>query len=829
MRSSLTQTPCSILAAGTILLLASSVFAQSDWVAFEEATSTRLVTDPIYVDNDNIEKDFAWGDVNKDGWVDLVVVRKFPGSIEGGARNLLFLNREGVLVDSTDLYASATDVIGDNGFLTPTNDRDVKLADVDQDGWLDMITSTTMSDDLTTLLGQPRVYMNLGEDVVGNWLGFRFENGRIPRMLSADGNSANPRGCALDVADVNDDGYPDIYIVDYDTPETSGTVCIDLNNDGDTNDIVDGVSECNESPAEDPSKDFNGKLLINQGATNPGFFTDTRNTRMTSTQLEMGFGNECAIRDVNGDGLLDIIRVNTLITGQDIAVLYQTPAGVWDGPITVTEFQPYGMNAADLNNDGRVDIVTADDGQDAYLINDGNDAQNRATWTRYTMPDSLNEFGNSIQFGDLDLDGWQDVIIADVDSDLGPFCPSSGRRMHIYRNTGDVANLLDEDGTVLPLWALASTYDSAPIDIDNDGYLDLVIGACYGMSVWMNRPPIGIEFEYPDGRPNDVGPGTPTSFDVNLTTLGGVLDETSPALVVEVDNEGPVSYALSGSGANRTATLPAFDCGDEIEYHFTAELVGGAQYRDPPTGTYRIDVATDLAVVFDDDMEGGDNGWTTDASGVTAGFWERADPIATTNGGEQYAPGEAASGDFCWVSQNGAPGGSAGAADLDGGPITLTSPTIDLGTTGGEVSFAWWLNCDDFGTSTGDALSVEMNDGSGWVLALEIASGDPGWGSRILRIEDHVSPTSAFQVRFRISDNPNNSITEVAIDDVMISQSECVSTPCPGDFNGDGIRDGADLGLLITAWGTAAGDLDGDGVTNGSDLGLLMTNFGIDC
>ena len=45
------------------------------------------------------------------------------------------------------------------------------------------------------------------------------------------------------------------------------------------------------------------------------------------------------------------------------------------------------MNAADLNNDGRVDIVTADDGQDAYMINNGNNGSGIATWTRYTIAD----------------------------------------------------------------------------------------------------------------------------------------------------------------------------------------------------------------------------------------------------------------------------------------------------------------------------------------------------------------------------------------------------------------------------------------------------------
>lgn len=45
-----------------------------------------------------------------------------------------------------------------------------------------------------------------------------------------------------------------------------------------------------------------------------------------------------------------------------------------------------------------------------------------------------------------------------------------------------------------------------------------------------------------------------------------------------------------------------------------------------------------------------------------------------------------------------------------------------------------------------------------------------------------------------------------------------------GDLNGDGRVDGADLGLLLGAWGTASpeGDLDGSGAVDGGDLGLLL-------
>lgn len=43
------------------------------------------------------------------------------------------------------------------------------------------------------------------------------------------------------------------------------------------------------------------------------------------------------------------------------------------------------------------------------------------------------------------------------------------------------------------------------------------------------------------------------------------------------------------------------------------------------------------------------------------------------------------------------------------------------------------------------------------------------------------------------------------------------------DLNGDGIVDGADLGILLAAWGSSgSGDLDGNGVIDGADLGLML-------
>lgn len=51
----------------------------------------------------------------------------------------------------------------------------------------------------------------------------------------------------------------------------------------------------------------------------------------------------------------------------------------------------------------------------------------------------------------------------------------------------------------------------------------------------------------------------------------------------------------------------------------------------------------------------------------------------------------------------------------------------------------------------------------------------------------------------------------------------------PADLNGDGQINGADLGLLLSAWGPCTGcaaDLNGDGQVNGADLGLLLSAWG---
>ena len=194
---------CSLILVSLVVLTPAAV---AQWVEFVE-DSSRLVAANNVGAGDVREKDYAWADVDKDGDIDLVVVRKQPYTSAGKNTNRLFMNVNGILTDRTAEFAVGSSVDGDNGFLTPTNDRDVFLIDLDLDGWLDIITAVTISDNDPKHIGHPRIYMNLCCAVGGcaatscdeeDWLGFHYDEPRIPQMLSYSGsNNFNPRFCSI--------------------------------------------------------------------------------------------------------------------------------------------------------------------------------------------------------------------------------------------------------------------------------------------------------------------------------------------------------------------------------------------------------------------------------------------------------------------------------------------------------------------------------------------------------------------------------------------------------------------------------------------------------
>ena len=424
-------------------MFAAGAFA-GDWVQFTNETSKRLVASPGLGINDTEEKDYAWGDVDRDGDIDLVVVRKEIGSTAGRRRNILFINQDGVLTDRTDDYATAADD-GGQGFLDLTNDRDVALVDVNGDEWLDIVTVTTYGQGLPKTISHPRIYLNL-QEVDGVWQGFRYEEARFPQLI------VTPSFCGVGFGDVTGDDAPDLFFNDYDNS-------------------------------------LENRILINNGS---GFFTDETAARFAGNEdfLTATFSVHSVIADLNHDGHNDIL--SSLALGPyRVDIAYNNPGneGFFTRSNTETVYSgaDYFVAVGDLNNDGRLDVVEADDGADRYFLNQGNGADGKVNWLPLTLPNSSSGFDNNTVIADLDNDGWNDILIADVDVDL----PSCTSRLDIHHNLANPPFVtFQEDTGNLPIndgGPLRGTHDIAVFDIDGDCWLDLVIGTCIGTTVWINQ------------------------------------------------------------------------------------------------------------------------------------------------------------------------------------------------------------------------------------------------------------------------------------------------------------------------------------------------------
>jgi len=492
---------------------AATVSAQlnNPWVTFHNDQSKidfGIAPDP------STEVDYAWGDLDQDGWIDVVVVRKQILTSVGKRENVLLMNELGVLVNRTAEYATASDVPGDQGFATPTNDRDVVIHDLDGDGWLDVTTATTISDGDPKHIGHPRIYMNLGADeVTGEWLGLEHQDARIPQLLHfVSGLPLNPRFCSVAAGDVTGDGYPDLYFGDYDSSGVGGS----------------------QQPA---GSDMNDRLLVNDGT---GHFVDESQSRMTQAMLLSAFAMAVVIEDMNLDGHNDILKDSALNAPQFVSAAYNNPSSPGDFDVfpgvfdQFHAFAPYHINTGDLNNDGRPDIVISDDTADRYRYNLGTDAFGRVEWgpartyTHLDPSDADNDFNSNNLVADLDGDGWNDVVVADVDVDEPVFT-----RFRVYHNPGgtpgDEIQLVEEremlgnGGWIGVVGMMQSdmtiSHDVAVFDLDRDGDNDMLLGRSAGEFVWVNDTnPVFCQLDLGLGGPGSASLGV---CGQPLTEIGG--------------------------------------------------------------------------------------------------------------------------------------------------------------------------------------------------------------------------------------------------------------------------------------------------------------------
>jgi len=338
-------------------------------------------------------------------------------------------------------------------------------------------------------------------------------------------------------------------------------------------------------------------------------------------------------------------------------------------------------------------------------------------------------------------------------------------------------------------------------------------------------------FDYPDGLPDMIPPGEPTTFRVKINGAdGGECVPDSVDLHYSLNGGAFVADAMTQIDPDEyEATFPAADCFDKYHWYVTAEEETQGTFIDPktaPTTTYSTVVATGVTIIFEDAFET-DAGWSVYA-GADTGNWERADPQQVTSSGTITQPGDdhTPDGTKCYVTGPLA-GSGAGSYDVDEGPTHLTSPLIDLDGTDAKVSYWRWYHIS---TEWDDELvvAVSNNDGATW-KTVETIDDRETWTFVEWNVSDFVEPTDQVRVRFTADDSPNNSLVEALIDDFAVSRLECEEPGIPEDINGDGTVDVVDLLMLLAAWGPCEGcpeDVTGDGMVDVLDLLALLAAWG---
>jgi FG-GAP-like repeat len=443
-----------------VAVICASSAAHAQWISFTDQTATYLQIPNVNTDPD--EKDFQLGDLDNDGDLDLVNVRKESFYADGPRSHLLIMNINGIMTDQTALYAP--------GFnANPSLARVVIIGDFDNDNWKDVVIVNTNSQVISTNY-QLHYYKNLGQSG-GTWLGLQYEAGHFPLFTSPIA-----RFCSGAAGDMDNDSDLDLFVGDY------------------NNSLED-------------------RLLRNDGL---GYFTDVTGSKYTGGANASVFSVEASFNDIDQDGDNDIVETNGTVGELRVHVNGGPPNYNFTVVNIAVGGATYTNAIGDLNNDGRTDIYQGRDGQDAYTINNippggaiiaGNFSTTVLTNTN--APKTTNFAGNAYLV-DLDGDGDKDLAMGDTDVDV----PGCARRAVLYRNgtvgPAQTQLLMDPYGAANQNFNTLGTHDLAVLDLNGDGKPDIISGRCTGYNVFIQ-----------DGPPFNLTVTEPTPGALNMAVVGG--------------------------------------------------------------------------------------------------------------------------------------------------------------------------------------------------------------------------------------------------------------------------------------------------------------------
>ncbi|CAF1312794.1 unnamed protein product [Didymodactylos carnosus] len=233
------------------------------------------------------------------------------------------------------------------------------------------------------------------------------------------GSGSNPISVAA--ADVDGDSKPDIIVANGDV----NNVGVLLNTGNGTFTAQTTYSTGSGSnPVSVAAADVDGDsqpdiIVANTGADNIGVLLNTGNGTFTAqTTYSTGSGSNpvsVVAIDVNGDSKPDIIVANT--GADNIGVLLNTGNGTFTAQTTYStgsSSNPLSVVAADINGDGKPDIIVAngDASNVGVLLNTGNGTFTAQT----TYSTGSGSHPESVAAADVNGDSKPDIIVANGDA-----------------------------------------------------------------------------------------------------------------------------------------------------------------------------------------------------------------------------------------------------------------------------------------------------------------------------------------------------------------------------------------------------------------------------
>jgi len=368
--------------------------------------------------------------------------------------------------------------------------------DYNKDGYLDLY--------VTMRVGANKLFKNNGPDPITGIYNFD----EVAGAFGVD--DANGDGGGVSIADINNDGWDDIFLANCSGNRLFRNNGPDVNGVFSFTDIissafVDGTAGGNSRSPSASWGDYDNDGFLDlyvaqhytvlgaSGGTTQDFlyhnngnetFSDISNLLVVDSLMGGGFIGGWSDYDKDGD--LDIFLIN------DCPIAIGKPTMVWrnDGgsdPLNwnFTEVSDsigmddcrngMGIGVGDYNRDGWMDIFYTNIGDCVMYSNDADG----------TFSDVSNQSGIDIQpaqhyswgaaFMDYDNDGWQDIMVSIGALSLNPSpgFPYNQQPNMFFRNNGD--STFTEMATPLGLNDDRQTRSGIYGDYDNDGDLDLYV------------------------------------------------------------------------------------------------------------------------------------------------------------------------------------------------------------------------------------------------------------------------------------------------------------------------------------------------------------------